>query len=90
MKTFLSIILAIFISGCAFLNKPVPPVIPEAQVVRLAPDSLTFCDMLKEDIVITTFEDAILAYGELATQYGTCANKQADSIKLLKKFGGIK
>ena len=90
MKTFLSIILTIFISGCIFPLKPEPPVIPEAQVVKLAPDSLTFCDMLKEDILIVTFEDAILAYGDLATQYSKCANKQADSVKLLKKFGGIK
>ena len=88
MKTFLIIILSIFLQSCGTTKEM--PVIHEAKVIRIDSGALQYCHALSEDIKIITFEDVVTVYGDLATKYGICANKQADSIKLLKQFGGIK
>lgn len=87
MKTFLTIILAIFLQSCA-ATKTVP-VIRDAKVVQIDRAVLELCPLLDEKVNVTTFNDIILVYGDLATKYSICANKQADSAKLLKQFGGI-
>ena len=89
MKVILIITLALFMQGCAFFQKRAPVILP-ASVVTIDKTALEQCNLLKEDLVVVTFEDALLVYGELATSYGICANKQATSVKLLKQFGNIK
>ncbi len=82
-----------FLQGCAFLDyfkNPEPPLIPPAAVVHIDNDLLQGCSLLNEELSIITFEDSIVAYGDLSTKYGICAQKQAASIKLIKKFGNIK
>lgn len=74
--------------GCASLDEM--PVVDAAKPVKIDPAVLTLCPMLKEDIKIFSFDDVVTVYGDLATAYGVCANKQADSVKLLKQMGGIK
>lgn len=90
MKTFLIIILSIFLTSCAFLKKDNIPTVAEAKEVRINSIALEPCALLPEDIVLVTFGDILLAYGNIVNQYGDCAKKQFNSIVLLKEFGGIK
>lgn len=90
MKLILALILTIFLQGCSLWKTIPPPVIPPDKVVNIAKEALEPCNLLSENLVINTFEDAIVAYGDLSTSYGICANKQSVSIKLLKQFGNIK
>ena len=93
MKIIPILILSIFLQGCAFLDffrKPDIPAVSPQKVVKLDPDVYKTCDLLKEDLAIATFEDSLIAYSDLATLYGKCANKQKDSVKLLKDFSNYK
>ena len=89
MRVTLLLVLVLALQGCAFFQKRAPS-IPPSTVVTIDKAALEQCSLLKEDLVVVTFEDALLVYGELATAYGTCATKQATSVKLLKQFGNIK
>lgn len=88
MKLILVLIISIFLTSCAVTKSP-NLVIPDTSVVRLDKGALTQCPLLEENLELVTFEDTILAYGSLATNYGVCANRQATSIKLLKQLGNI-
>lgn len=90
MKLILGLILAVTLQGCGLWKTTPPPVIPPDKVVNIAKEALEPCILLNEGLVINTFEDAIVAYGDLSTSYGICANKQSVSIKILKQFGNIK
>ena len=90
MKYILLIILSIFLTGCACFKKDVEPALPPEKVVHIDPRLIEYCDLLAEDVKILIFEDAIFAYADLSTKYGICANKQADGVKIIKQFGGIK
>lgn len=92
MKFIPIIILSLSLQGCAvldFFKKPEPPQIPPAKVIVIDSRTLEQCSLLPETVTIITFEDAQAAYGSLAGQYGTCAAKQATSIKLIKKLGNL-
>jgi hypothetical protein len=83
------LILSIFLVACACTKTPdIPGITPK--VVNIDTTALEQCPTLNEDIQVSTFDQFILVYGDLATQYGKCANKQASSVKLLKQFGNIK
>lgn len=86
MKIILSVILSLFLLGCAH-HEVVPPA---DKYVNIDPKLLLQCDLLNEDVVVASFSDAIVEYAAISTKYGICANKQADSVKLLKQFGNIK
>ena len=58
--------------------------------VNLDSATLEPCSLLKENIVISTFDDVVNLYSDVVAAYSVCANKQNTSIKLLKQFGGIK
>ncbi len=90
MKIIPIVLLSISLQGCAFLDyfkKPPEPVVV-AQPANIDPSALQPCELLNEGLTIVTFEDSLLAYGDLAKKYGTCAKKQANSVVLLKKFSG--
>lgn len=89
MKFIPIIILSIFLSGCGLFKKDGPTIEP-AKVVKIDMDALIPCDLLKEVLVINTFEDGLKVYAETAEAYGKCAKQQSNSIKLLKQFGNIK
>ncbi len=92
MKIIPILILSLFLTGCGFFEKfrkPEPPAITP-QTINIDKAALEYCDLLKEDLVIKNFQDSLVAYGDLATAYSKCANKQATSVKLLKQFGNIK
>jgi hypothetical protein len=80
------LILSIFLISCS-TTKPVAAITPK--VVNLDSSVLEPCAILKEDIQILSFDQIIDLYGSLAAQYGICAIKQSNSIKLLKQFGNI-
>lgn len=87
MRLISIILLALFLQGC----NTIPEIaIPADKPVNISKEALEPCSLLKENLAISSFEDAIVAYGDLSTAYGTCANKQFTSIKLLKQFGNIK
>ena len=91
MKFIPIIVLSIFLQGCALFEKKCEePNIPPEKVVHIDSAALEACPKLKEDLQLSSFDQFILAYGDLATNYASCANKQAGSIKLLKQFGNIK
>ena len=90
MKFIPIIILSLFLSGCGVFKKDPGPVTYTNAPVKLDREALEYCSLLKEGLVISTFEDAIIAYSDVATLYAACSNKQTNSIKLLKQFGGIK
>ncbi len=90
MKIILILILSLFLSACGVFKKDPGPVVYTNEPVQINKEALEHCSLLKEGLVITTFEDALLAYSDVATLYATCSNKQATSIKLLKQFGGTK
>ena len=85
MKIILAVTLSLFLLGCAHHE-----VIPGDKIVDIDPKLLQPCDLLNENVKITSFSDVIAEYGILSTAYGVCANRQADSIKLLKQFGNLK
>lgn len=89
MKIILSIILSIFLTSCTWQTKP-EPVIEPTKVVKIDKAILLPCDLLKEDVILATFPDILVAYSDIATKYADCAGKQNNSIKLLKEFGNIK
>lgn len=93
IKSLATLLLIFSLQGCAFLdyfkNKN-PPAIPPGAPVNISPDALKECNLLKEDILVITFEDVIVAYGSLAAEYGACAQKQKSSVKLIKQLGNIK
>jgi hypothetical protein len=85
MKTILGVILVLFLTGCAHHE-----IIPADRAVDIDPKLLQPCELLNTEVKITSFNDVILEYSALSTKYGVCANRQADSIKLIKQFGNIK
>lgn len=92
MRLIPVLILSFFLQGCALLNlfkDPPPPQVPPVKVLVIDSRSLEQCSLLPENLVIVGFEDAQVAYGTLASQYGACAAKQATSIKLIKKLGNL-
>lgn len=89
MKFIPIIFLSILLVGCPWPLKPEPAIEP-AKTANIEKAALEPCSLLQEDIVLVTFPDLLVAYSDIATKYATCAGKQDTSIKLLKKFGGIK
>jgi len=85
MKIILCGILSLFLFGCAHHE-----IVPPDRVVDIDPKLLQHCDLLNSDVKVVSFNDVISEYAALTTKYGVCANKQADSVKLLKQFGNIK
>lgn len=90
MKITPILILSLFLSGCGIFKKDPEPVIYSSTPVQIDREALEYCSLLKEGLVINTFEGALLAYSDVATLYAACSNKQTNSVKLLKQFGGIK
>ena len=94
MKFIPILILSLFLQGCAlfdFFKKPEEPSVPPTnKVVNIDSAVLEFCPLLKEEIKVSTFEQILVEYSDLATQYGKCATKQATGVKLIKQFGNIK
>lgn len=85
--------MSVFLQGCVlfdFFRKKDEPTISLSKEVTLDKDALRQCSLLQEDLVVSTFDDALVVYGKLATQYGVCAKQQSNSVILLKKFGNIK
>lgn len=90
MKIIPVLLLAIFLQGCTAPRKRIPTIVEPTKVVQLAPESIQPCELLKEDVVIKGFDEALVVYSDLANAYGVCAKKQLNSIRLLKEFGNIK
>lgn len=96
MKIIPVILISILLTGCIFNRKPdksEPPAVPPAvttQKFNIDSGLLVLCPRLPETLAITSFEDVVAVYGELATQYVACANRQADSVRVLKQIGNIK
>ena len=88
MKIIPILILSIFLTGCGLFKKQEPTIEP-TKVVKIDKEALLPCDLLKEDLVITTFESSLKVYGDTAEAYAKCAKQQSNSIKLLKQFGNI-
>jgi hypothetical protein len=86
-----TLLLVLLLQGCAFLDYfKNPPSIPPGIPVNISTEALKECPLLKNDVTVASFEDAIIAYGDVAAAYGTCANKQKASIRLIKELGNIK
>jgi hypothetical protein len=95
MKLIAAIILALSLQGCASwftkheeIDFPVISIAPD--VVTIDSKLLELCAKLPEEVDLNSFESLLVQQGDLLTMYVNCANKQAASIKLLKKFGNIK
>lgn len=87
MKFVATLLICLALLGCG--HNPPAPAITINKTVEIAKEALEPCVLL-QDSVITSFEDVLVAYGDLATKYGICASKQNTSITLLKQFGNIK
>lgn len=85
MKIILSAVLVLFLTACAHHE-----IVPVDRVVDIDPKLLQPCEFLNETVKIASFNDVISEYAALSTKYGVCANRQMDSIKLIKQFGNIK
>ena len=91
IKTLATILVVFSLQGCAFLDYfKNPPAIPSGAPVNISAEALVECPLLKSDVIVASFEDAIVAYSDVAVAYGNCANKQKSSIKLIKELGNIK
>ena len=90
MKFIPILILLFLLQGCALFERKIEPPAIQPQVVNIDSAALEQCSLLREDIIISSFEDIISVYAEIATSYAICANRQATSVRLLKKFGNIK
>lgn len=93
MRILSIFILTLSLQGCAFLDwfrKPEPPVVPPDVVVHIDSKLLEQCEQLKTDLQLSSFDQFIIEYGNVATLYGKCASKQAASVKLIKELGNIK
>lgn len=92
IKTLAGILLVLSLQGCAFLDyfrDKEPPSVPPGVTLNISAEALRECNLLNDNVIVITFEDAITAYGVLATEYGTCASKQKLSVKLIKQLGNI-
>lgn len=89
MKYIPIIILSILISGCSLFSKNSEPSVLPAKSIQIDSAALEPCQLLKPDVVIGSFDALLEEYGNLATLYGGCANKQSNSIIIIKKFGGM-
>jgi hypothetical protein len=90
MKTILSIILSTFLLfGCATveLDEPVVELIKPMQFDK---EVLELCPALDDKVITPTFENVQAAYADTANKYAICANKQYNSVKIIKEFGNIK
>ena len=90
MKLIPILILSIFLTGCACFKKPEEPSGITTKPVEFKPEVLEHCSLLKENLVLKTFDDTLVAYSDLVTSYVVCANKQSTSVKLLKEIGNVK
>lgn len=90
MKFILIIILSISLQACGMFKKNPEVVVVTPKIVHIDKDVIIPCSMLDEEVTISTFEDALVAYSNLGMLYGVCANKQNTSIKIIKQFGNIK
>ena len=89
MKIIPVLVLSLFLSGCWHLPKrDEAPVTPK--VVHIDAAALVKCQKLDDTTNLGSFEQFLVAYGDLATKYASCANKHSDNIELLKAFGNIK
>lgn len=88
MKFIPIILICLALQACGHFEQV--PAITINKVVKIEKEALEPCGLLTEAVVVNTFEDGLIAYGDLAARYGACANKQNTSIKLLKQFGNIK
>lgn len=78
-------------TGCSWFTKHEdPPAGISTKQVDIRPEALEECSLLKEDLVIKTFDNLLVAYSDVALQYAACSNKQTASVKLLKQIGNIK
>lgn len=89
MKFIPVLILSIFLSGCIFPLKPDEPTIPRTEPAKIEKAALEPCPLLKEGVVVQSFQEVLVEYSDLAAKYSECANKQNNSIKIIKKFGAI-
>lgn len=79
------IILTVLLQGCFATAPTVPSTVVEKRV-EVPVEYLTPCPTLVEDVTGMSPSDI---YIDLATKYGICGRKQADSIILLKRFSNI-
>jgi hypothetical protein len=90
IKPLVAFLIALSIQGCAFLDHSKnSPAIPPGAPVNISAEALTTCPLLKDSVLVSSFEEAIILYGDLAETYEVCANKQKASIKLIKELGNI-
>ncbi len=92
MRKILAIgLLALSLSGCGWFTKhPDATMPPKEKVVRLDPGALTFCDSLKRIPAGSTQEEITSIDLDNFGIYADCANKQKNSVKLLKEFSNYK
>lgn len=91
MKTILVLTLSIFLTGCACFKTSDEPLIPIEKVVHIDTKMLEPCELLKEDINLSSFDQFLLTeYPEVIRTYIDCSIKQSNSIKLIKELGNIK
>jgi hypothetical protein len=95
MKLIVALILALSLQGCAGwftkheeIDFPIISITPD--VVTIDSKLLELCIKLPEDVDLNSFESLLVEQGDLLTMYVNCANKQAASVQLLKKFGNIR
>lgn len=90
MKIIPILILSIFLTGCGCFQKHEDPPGISVKPIEFKPEVLEQCALLDEKLAVKTFNDILIAYGDLTTMYVVCANKQTASVKLLKEIGNIK
>ena len=88
-KLVFSIIFALaFLTGCEHLPKNSGTTVVE-QEVKIDPKLLELCEALPppsaKEVDAILIEDLVII-----EKYGICRNKQADSVKLIKKLANIK
>lgn len=90
MKTILSIILSTFLLfGCSTF-KIKEPVVELTKPMQFDRELLELCPALDDKVMAPTFENVQTAYADTANKYAVCANKQYNSVKIIKEFGNIK
>lgn len=89
MRLIPILILSLFLTGCGLFKKREIPVVESTKALNIDPKLLQPCQLLNT-VPLTSFDDVVNAYSDLAIKYVNCANKQQDAASLIKEFGNIK
>jgi len=83
-----NLLLVLLLAGCASTPTAILP--PPDKTVKLDPRMLELCEFVNKLPEKASFEDVLSITITNLELYASCANKQKNSVKILKEFANMK